>query len=168
MSDSEYESDYGEQAPEPVDVGVQKRDKPKKKPMSDRKLEQLRKARDAKRKKREERMKQPPKPPPEPEPEPEPAPEPEVETVYVKKPKKKTQPKKAKAKPKKKKIVYVESESSSMSSESEEEEEVRYVKRRPRRSKPRQVQYVEPKSQQQLPPEYGSMYQRDHNGDVVW
>ena len=43
MSDSEYDSEYGDQAPEPVDAGVQKQDKPKKKPTSSKKLEQLRK-----------------------------------------------------------------------------------------------------------------------------
>ena len=51
MSDSEYESDYGEQ--KPPDEGVQKQDRPKKqkKAASEKKLEQLRKARLAKQKK---------------------------------------------------------------------------------------------------------------------
>jgi hypothetical protein len=55
MSDSEYESDYGEQAPpHRQDEGVQKQDRPKKqkKPASEKKLEQLRKARLAKQKKK--------------------------------------------------------------------------------------------------------------------
>ena len=129
------------------------------------KLEQLKRAREAKRLKRLQKNKQPPVASKPVSPEQVPQPEVDVETVYVKRSKTKVQKQPPPKPRRKKKIVYVESSSSSdEDSSSSEEEVVQYVKRRSRKPKQRLSTVHEEPAQQQPP----SMFQYHNNGDVVW
>ena len=186
MSDNEYySSDYEPEqqthhAEQDDETGVERKHRPtkQKKKASAQKLEQLKKAREAKRKKREDRLKRPPPPPPPPPPSQhqheahDAEPEEDTQTVYVKRPKAQRPKPILKEKPKprrKKKVVYVEESSSSEESEesSSDDEEVRYIKRRPRKSK----QHLPPVRDEPQPPQSGNqqaMFDYDPNGDVVW